>query len=127
MRIATQGYATILWVSTGGLTLARTPCRDEVPTVSRFLDHLYPYMPPLTPDTVALAIVDDTCGFRSQEALASILAAIEADPMARALAESYRTRLDELLRHLPDPIARFEQLTGHRLTETTPKREVEPG
>ncbi|MEL7361839.1 MAG: hypothetical protein AAFN13_07185 [Bacteroidota bacterium] len=73
-------------------------------------------MPLLTPDAIALAIVDDTCGFRSQEALAPILAAIEADPNAQALAESYRTRLNELLRYLPDPIARFEQLTGHRLT-----------
>lgn len=82
-------------------------------------------MLPLDADTVAQAIVDGTCGFRSQEALAPVLAAIEADPTACALAESYRARLNELLRHLPDPVVRFEQLSGHRLTEIAPGRDVQ--
>ncbi|HEX8386046.1 MAG TPA: hypothetical protein VF576_07680, partial [Rubricoccaceae bacterium] len=73
---------------------------------------------PVTADDVAAYVADLSLGLAPPDG-DRVGAALEADPVLRAEASRAQARLDTLHAGVESPLAQFERLSGHRLSEVS--------
>ena len=72
--------------------------------------------PPSLETRLTTVIVDRLLGLASSETLAWERDVVASDPEAARLAGQIERRVRRLTAHTEDPVARFERLTGRRLS-----------